>query len=572
MRLHLPLEIPCSRRAPEQWDQVRGRRSARWKSPADGAVLGLLLVWVALFASAAGPVWAKSTPPPKTIEQWESRVRRAEDRYGEKWGVAVADLQSDQIVYRYQPERQLIPASNRKLIVLGMALHFLGPDYIYRTNFGLGRPHEGEKAHYHGDLIVRASGDPSIGFPNRDGTQENPLDLFGGWARKLGETGIAFVHGDLVIDATAFGADQNCFPAVWESYHRKHAYAPAPSALAACQNLLRITVKPAKSQGGAGRLSIFPSSKGLEIDNKTRSYWEGAKGVSADFSEGREDLVVTGRVRIKARPEVVVTPIPRPIDYLGTLLLRALEEQGIELTGGLRIETVHAPGGPSLEIAQLLETRRSPTLDLMLINMMRRSNNFQAEQIWRSAAARVTGSGGLAEARRVEQSWYRRIGHPWIEPGYDGSGLSRRNRVSANELMLVAKYLYYSTYRDFVLQTMPVSGRRGTLRKRSFFKAGRRVSAKTGTLSGASALTGYIHDRQGHPRYVFSVIGNAKRDTHGRMSIRVNHLMKILIRRMDAGMGPFGGGDGARSSAKGTSGDGGRARMKRAKPGIKRKL
>jgi D-alanyl-D-alanine carboxypeptidase/D-alanyl-D-alanine-endopeptidase (penicillin-binding protein 4) len=126
----------------------------------------------------------------------------------------------------------------------------------------------------------------------------------------------------------------------------------------------------------------------------------------------------------------------------------------------------------------------------------------------------------------------------WIEAGWDGSGLSRQTTLSARELTLIMRYVHRSAYRDVLVDALPISGRQGTLRNRSFTPRGGRVQAKTGTLAGVSSLTGYIRDKSGEPRLVFAVIGNAPGDTDGRLAMRINELMKLLIEDLDAGRLP----------------------------------
>jgi len=83
------------------------------------------------------------------------------------------------------------------------------------------------------------------------------------------------------------------------------------------------------------------------------------------------------------------------------------------------------------------------------------------------------------------------------------------------------------------MEVLPIDGEQGTLRNRSFSRGGGRVRAKTGTLAGVSSLTGFIFDKNGQPRLIFSMIGNSPGNTSGRLASRINELTRLLIAGLD---------------------------------------
>lgn len=494
-------------------------------------LLASVMLLAALPASGAKRAAAPPPPPPKTTPEWLERIRQAEVRSSEQWSVRIEDLATDVTVFEHNPEQRLVPASNRKLATFAMAVEILGPDHQFLTQFGLDKAHPNTDAHYHGNLVLRSEGDPSIGNPTL-GAAVDPAALFAEWARQLRTVeGIAYVHGDLVIDATAFGPDQNAFPETWDAHHAAYSYAPIPSALTINQNLLKVRVLAAKA-GAPGRVELIPGLPGVRTINQTRTYTKSRPGVSAVFSDGALELTLRGGVRQRDKVEIANVPIPQPLNAAGELMRHALTTAGVRLTGQLRIETVTSPRTP--KIVEVIGEHRSPALNQILVPMMQQSDNFLAEQIWRGAAAKMGGNGAIDRAREVEMDYYRRHKLSWIEPGWDGCGLSRLNRTSPAELIALLRLINGSAHRDLLLASMPAAGESGTLRRRDYGAEDGRVVAKTGTLAGASALSGFILDRQKEPRYVFSIIGNAPGDTNGRLSGRITELLKIVIKEMDA--------------------------------------
>jgi len=106
--------------------------------------------------------------------------------------------------------------------------------------------------------------------------------------------------------------------------------------------------------------------------------------------------------------------------------------------------------------------------------------------------ASADDAGGL----RAEATFLRARGIP-IEGMHlvDGSGLSEDDRVSA---LTLARVLADSD----LFSLLPQGGRDGTLKHYDFTTALGRVRAKTGHLSDASSLAGYI-DTMHHGRLVF---------------------------------------------------------------------
>jgi D-alanyl-D-alanine carboxypeptidase/D-alanyl-D-alanine-endopeptidase (penicillin-binding protein 4) len=95
----------------------------------------------------------------------------------------------------------------------------------------------------------------------------------------------------------------------------------------------------------------------------------------------------------------------------------------------------------------------------------------------------------------------------------DGSGLSRSNAATPRALVSTLKAMYFAQGqgREIFMASLPVAGMSGTLKNRMRYTSAQGiVHAKTGTLTGVRALSGYMD----HPRYgiiVFSIIGNNPR-------------------------------------------------------------
>jgi D-alanyl-D-alanine carboxypeptidase/D-alanyl-D-alanine-endopeptidase (penicillin-binding protein 4) len=90
----------------------------------------------------------------------------------------------------------------------------------------------------------------------------------------------------------------------------------------------------------------------------------------------------------------------------------------------------------------------------------------------------------------------------------DGSGLSRYDLVSTELITEILRYVYYNEQElyNILVESFPVAGIDGTLAERmkgSYTE--NNVRAKTGTLTGISALSGYLTSQSGH-QIAFSIM------------------------------------------------------------------
>jgi D-alanyl-D-alanine carboxypeptidase/D-alanyl-D-alanine-endopeptidase (penicillin-binding protein 4) len=140
---------------------------------------------------------------------------------------------------------------------------------------------------------------------------------------------------------------------------------------------------------------------------------------------------------------------------------------------------------------------------------MKVSQNLYGEVLLRVMSSAAAGAASPAAARTALQEAMTTMGVPTGSvQGLDGSGLSRRDFVTARAITTLLQVMARPPHRDAFRAALPVAGADGTIASR--FKesscAGR-LFAKTGTLAHARALSGYITSASGD-QFVFSVIAN----------------------------------------------------------------
>lgn len=154
----------------------------------------------------------------------------------------------------------------------------------------------------------------------------------------------------------------------------------------------------------------------------------------------------------------------------------------------------------------VLASLPSPPMSALIADTNVPSENFYAEMLTKALGARF-GAGGSTEAGlAVVRADLAAFGvHPRL---VDGSGLSRDDRTTAREVVRLLQRMDAQETATTWSASLPVAGVSGTVRKRMRgVAAARRCAAKTGTLVGVSALSGYC-TTTGGVRVAFSFIEN----------------------------------------------------------------
>ncbi len=154
---------------------------------------------------------------------------------------------------------------------------------------------------------------------------------------------------------------------------------------------------------------------------------------------------------------------------------------------------------PELDSLSVLFTYASPTLAEIVKPFLKRSQNQVGEMLLRALGAAETDTGSVRNGRRVVEGTLADWGIP---EGYyiyvDGSGLSRYNYLSPEALVRLLRVMAHRPEFESFYDALPVAGSDGTLRRRMRGTlAEENARAKTGYISNARTLSGYVTTRDG---------------------------------------------------------------------------
>ena len=156
----------------------------------------------------------------------------------------------------------------------------------------------------------------------------------------------------------------------------------------------------------------------------------------------------------------------------------------------------------------------SPTLQVITDWMMTWSDNVLAERIARSAASAAGFSRDYAGVAKVFRQLMTNLGIDTKNLVVkDGSGLSRENRVTAQQISQLLMVIARDEKLGSLITGLPIGGVSGTLTERFIETAPSAIGlvrAKTGTLNGTTNLAGYVESE--NKEYIFVIIA----DKHSR--------------------------------------------------------
>lgn len=197
-------------------------------------------------------------------------------------------------------------------------------------------------------------------------------------------------------------------------------------------------------------------------------------------------------------------------------LKSALRKRGVRVDG--QVGRANLPAA-TLE-SEPLAAVASPTVAKLIEETNVPSNNFFAEMLLKRLAATSGRKGTRHRGNDKVETFAASVGTA-VE-SVDGSGLSRKNRVSPEHVgqLLVAMAKdeqNAAAFRD----SLPVAGREGTVADRMRGTAAEgNCATKTGTLSDVSALSGYC-DAGGHTVVFSTLMNDANVDAARRAQDRI---------------------------------------------------
>jgi D-alanyl-D-alanine carboxypeptidase/D-alanyl-D-alanine-endopeptidase (penicillin-binding protein 4) len=410
------------------------------------------------------------------------------------WGFVVYDPKTKKIISSYNENTPLVPASTTKLLTTETAMSMLGENYRWNTQLEYSGSID-ENGILNGNLYIVGSGDPSLGT-NKAGAWAY-RDIISDFKEGLSREGIKKVNGDIIIQTALFKGNISKLPenVVW--LENNNYYLPAGTTR---------EINPANEKLIVKKSANFSNEKKFFYVSPYNNQM-----VYADKYEG--DGILT-------------TKLPDAPAYLANSFRTTLVKSGIPVTGKVTPKMTDA----NPESRKMISVYKSPTLSDIIYYTNQHSDNGLAEALLKTVGFQSLGDQTTESGRKVVTEHLKKEGFDMMGLNYiDGSGLSRSNNVTPiSQVKFLTSLMdekYYKTY----LNSLPVGGQSGTL-KRMFNGAGNgQIYAKTGTLNRVKTLAGYMKTNTGKT-LVFSLLVN---NYTGSVDMVKKRMEKILEPALD---------------------------------------
>lgn len=407
---------------------------------------------------------------------------------GAHLGVMVMEAETGKILAEYNSHKYFVPASNTKLLSMYAGLKYLPDSIVGLRYFDAGDT-----------VFAFPTGDPSLLMD--EFKQQPVMD----WLRSIKKP--------VVINASNWKAERYGRGWAWSDYQAN--YQPERSALPVNGNLMPVSfiakgdsifyegqkqwmVKPSLLLGAISDKNNWK----LNPESVAYNYTPNAKfnRISRDYATNGYEIIYNGR------DTVMQTEIP----YVTYGLKTGVEILRARLNKAENILLVANKAGDSKKILHIKSTiLHSQPLDSILRPMMHRSDNFYAEQTLLMASNEYLGY--MSDRDMIDTMMKTEFKDMPDKPVWvDGSGLSRYNLVSPADFV----WLLNKMRKDFSMERIKVilpTGNTGTLT--NYYKdLNGKIFAKTGSLSGQLALSGYLYAKSGKLLLFSALVNNHNLD------------------------------------------------------------
>ena len=377
-------------------------------------------------------------------------------------GVSIYDPAAKKYVYTYQPDKYFVPASNVKIVTC-----FAAMKYLKHILPGI-RYYENDTAVY-----LVPTGDPTL--LHRDFPNQPVIGFLQQQHKKIYITDKNWKDKEL-------GAGWS-----WDDY--QDDYMAERNALPVYGNTLRWVQEKIRSnnRGLEESMSVYSDP---EVNWKVKFATDSLK---KEFDVGRDRLEnIFNITEGTADHEEVYVP------FITGGLTAALE---------LLPDTINKPVSILNDFLLSDPTQHtvwSQPTDSVLRQMMYNSDNFFAEQLLLMVSEQRTGV--MNDALIIDSILNTDLAGLKDTPVWvDGCGLSRYNLFSPNDFVSILDSMRLQFGMDRVKSIFP-TGDSGTL-KHYYVRENGYIYAKTGSMSGVIALSGFLYTRRGR-LLIFSVLVN----------------------------------------------------------------
>lgn len=425
---------------------------------------------------------------------------------GVSFALAVRDVDTDTLLYTFDQERRLTPASVMKTVTTATALEILGADYRFSTVIAYSGTLRNDTLL--GDLYITGQGDPTTGslYLSTPKQSTPPTAFIDEWVAAVRTAGIRVVTGTVIADER--GQGKGVSPK-WLLEDVGNHYGAGAYGLNVFDNAYTLHLETGEPGGHPTLKYCLPPTPSIRFHNELQTIATGDDAPPpAAYITGlpfSDDRYLSGTVPCRQTDYPLQGDIPDPPRFLAEYFTEQLRTAGIQVALPATITTTTAATTiPPLTGTSLL-TVTSPPLSRII-----RITNEYSHNLYADALLKAVGKPAGSYEKGIEA-----LTDHWTQQGldvmplvmYDGNGLATSDKLSAGFVVSLLAYMAHSVNAETYLNSLPLAGREGTVK--NFLKGTHlegAVRLKSGSMTAVRCYAGYV--RYGGHRYALAVLVN----------------------------------------------------------------
>jgi D-alanyl-D-alanine carboxypeptidase/D-alanyl-D-alanine-endopeptidase (penicillin-binding protein 4) len=368
--------------------------------------------------------------------------------------LTVLDANTGEQLFAANPDMGLATASTLKVITSITAFNILGKDYQYTTTLNYNGTIDATGT-LNGDLLIKGSGDPTLGSWRYATTKENAiLNL---WVDAIRKAGIKRINGRVIGDDSAFGTQS--IPDGWIWQDVGNYYGAGTSGLCWRENQFDIKLHTGRVGSPVSVLSTVPAMPYLDFKSELFNSEAGTGDKSyAYLPVDSHTLYLRGTYAIDKTKRSISVALPDPAYDAAFRLVDTLKRLGIEVSQGAESYKTLTEKNQLLPTnGVLLADYRSPKLSQIVYWLNQKSINLYAEELLKTLALASGKQVSTANGVEVVQAFWKQRG---IDPNslniVDGSGLSPGDRVTTSTLVHILQSAKKEVWFPDFYESLPV--------------------------------------------------------------------------------------------------------------------
>ena len=411
---------------------------------------------------------------------------------GASISIMVKDVLNDTVIYSYDAERELIPASVMKIVTSASALEILGEQFRFETSI----MYDGliKDSILFGNLYIRGSGDPTLG--SRE-ARSDPEIIVREWIKHIKLAGIRSVTGAVISDESIFdlqGISMKMLHEDMGSYYGQGSYG-----INFMDNRYTLFLRTGKPNTIPEIIKTDPDLPFVIFNNYLSTNVSDVDSMYITGYPYSNERYLFGTVPANRFSYQQKGDIPDPPLFLSQFFTKHLEKDTVIVSGAPTCYRILFQNNNwNIQERKILFNTYS-----IRLNELVRITNYLSHNFYTDALLKTIG---LYYDTDEELSSFEKgvkfIKKYWSEKGFntssiwmfDGSGLSTTDKLTASFICEFLSYMYtQSPVSKSFIESLPRAGVEGTVANflRGSVLQGK-ARLKSGSMSRVRSYAGYV--------------------------------------------------------------------------------